>query len=258
MTSSRATIESGLSATLEPTLVKELLDAYDEAKSNYFLGGHRLTAVEGGRFCEAAYRALQQIAFGKFEPIGRQLQTDALTASLAGLARGSVPDSVRVHIPRALRVIYDVRNTRDAAHLADGIDPNLQDASLVVGLLDWVLAELVRLYHTVSSEAAQAMVTDLVTRKAPVVQDFDGYLKVLRADLTVTPRCVVLLYQRGSSGATYSELLAWMSPRMRPNLRRTLYSLVHERAWAHQHGDQYTITRTGQGEAEGRGWLLPA
>jgi hypothetical protein len=44
---------------------------------------------------------------------------------------GSAPDSIRLHIPRTFRVIYDIRNKRDAAHLGDGIDPNLQDSTLV-------------------------------------------------------------------------------------------------------------------------------
>lgn len=254
---SRAVIRDGLVATLDPGVVDELLGAYEEAKSNYYLGGLRLSAVEGGRFCEAAFRLLQQRAFGRFDPLGQQLNADAVTKNLASLPAGTQPDSVRLHIPRALRVVYDVRNNRDAAHLGDGIDPNLQDATLVVGVLDWVLAELVRLHHNVTAEDAQRMVGDLVTRQAPVVQDFDGFLKVLRADLSASPRCLVLLYQRGNKGATYEELSDWVKPAMRRNLRRTLGALVHKKSWVHQAGDRYTITRTGQQEVEARGWLDP-
>jgi hypothetical protein len=156
---SRAVIRAGLVATLDPNLVDELLDSYEEAKSNYYLGGLRLSAVEGGRCCEAAFRLLQQRAFGKFDVLGKQLNAETVTKNLANLPRGSQPDSVRLHIPRALRVVYDVRNNRDAAHLADGIDPNLQDATLVAGVLDWVLAEFVRLHHNVKAERRSAWST---------------------------------------------------------------------------------------------------
>lgn len=257
ITTSRAVIRAGLVTAFDSTLVDELLDAYEEAKSDYYLGGLRLSAVEGGRFCEAAYRLLQQRAFSTFDPLGKQLNADTVTKDLANIARGSQPDSVRLHIPRALRVVYDVRSNRDAAHLADGIDPNLQDGTLVVSVLDWVLAEFVRLHHSVTADEAQRMVDDLVTRQAPVVQDFDGFLKVLRGDLTASPRCLVLLYQRESRGATYDELSAWVKPAMRRNLRRTLDALVHEKSWVHHDGDRYTITRTGQQEVEARGWLAP-
>lgn len=256
-TTSRATIRAELAGQLQPLLVDELLDAYADAKSNYYLGGLRLSEVEGGRFCEAAFRLLQQRTSGSFEPLGRQLDVEAVTRTLATTPRGLQPDSVRLHIPRALRVVYDVRSNRDAAHLADGIDTNLQDATLVVAVLDWVLAEFVRLHHGVSAGEAHGIVADLVTRRAPVIQDFEGFLKVLRTDLGATGHCLVLLYQRGSEGATMIELMTWAKPTMRANLRRTLSGLVHDRAWLHHAGDRYTITRSGQQEVDARGWLHP-
>src|SRR4051812_46534982 len=111
----RATIRAGLAANLDGKLVDELLDAYEEAKRNFYLGGLRLSAVEGGRFCEAAFRLLQQIVRGTFDRLGVQLDTEKLIKELANLPSGSHPDSVRLHMPRALRVIYDIRNKRDAA-----------------------------------------------------------------------------------------------------------------------------------------------
>lgn len=172
-------IRAGLAASLDPKIVNELLEAYAEAKKNYYLGGQRLAEVEGGRFCEAAFRLLQQQAGLAVTPLGKKINSDRVIQDLANLPSGTAPESVRLHIPRALRVVYDVRNNRDAAHLGDGIDPNLQDASLVVSTLDWVLAEFVRLHHSVPADEAQRIVEDLVTRKAPVVQEFHGFLKVL-------------------------------------------------------------------------------
>jgi hypothetical protein len=142
--------------------------------------------------------------------------------------------------------VYDVRHQRDAAHLADGIDPNLQDATLVVGILDWVLAEFVRLYHNVSANEAQATVEDLVTRNAPVIQDFAGFLKVLNPDLSASDPCLVLLYQVGSQGATLQQLDEWARPPMRANLGRTLSRLVNDRVLVHFDGTRYRITRSGQ------------
>ena len=253
----REAIETGLTNAFDRVLVAELLDAYEQAKSNFYLGGLRLSAVEGGRFCEVAYRVLQQRAFGRFEPIGRKLNIESVINALSNLTTGSHPDSVRVHIPRALRVVYDIRNNRDAAHLGDGIDPNLQDASLVVGILDWVLAEFVRIEHSVDPNTAQSMVEDLVTREAPVIQDFDGFLKVLRRGLGASPICLVLLYQRGRHGATLDELKAWVHPTMRKNLLRTLDGLVDDKLWVHDTGESYMITRTGIAEVDQRGWLRP-
>lgn len=253
----RDVVRNGLITGLDPKLVGELLEAYDEAKTNYYLGGLRLSAVEGGRFCEAAFRLLQFRTSGRFEKLGTQLDTDAISRNLANIPSADQPDSIRLHIPRTLRVVADIRNNRDAAHLADDIDPNLQDATLVVGILDWVMAEFVRLYHNVSPAEAQALVEDLVVRRAPVVEDFDGFLKVLRTDLGASSHSLVLLYQRGNQGATYEELDAWARPPMRSNLRRTLRILVDTKAWVHYANGIYRITATGRQEVDSNGWLRP-
>jgi hypothetical protein len=252
-------IRTSLVAAYDPALVDELLEAYEEAKNNYYLGGLRLSAVEGGRFAEAAFRMLEQETTGQFTPLGRSLPgTDKLIERMEKLPSAAHPDSVRLHIPRALRVVYDIRNKRDAAHLADNIDPNLQDATLVVSTLDWVMAEFVRLHHNVSANEAQAIVEELITRSAPVVQDFDGFLKLLKPGLAASEQLLVFLYQRGPQGASYQELEGWVHRRSRPNLRRTLTQLTHDKLWVHETNDNhYVITRTGQREVEKRKLVQP-
>src|SRR5712692_10422340 len=158
-------IQGDLKKHFDEKIVDELLAAYQDAKHNFFPGGLRLSAVEGGRFCEAAFRLLEQATTGRFTGLNQTLDTEKLITRLANLQKASYSDSTRIHIPRALRVVYDVRNNRDAAHLADGIDPNLQDATLVISVADWVLAEFVRLHHGVPASEAQKIVDSLVARR---------------------------------------------------------------------------------------------
>jgi hypothetical protein len=243
----RAIVEAQLVSTLDQKLVKELLDAHSEAKRNFYLGGLRLSAVEGGRFCEAAFRILQDITEGHHTPLGKTLpKTDDLIFKLSQFDGSKFNDSVRLHIPRSLRLVYDIRNKRDTAHLSDGIDPNLQDATLVVTVIDWVLAELIRLYHKVTPDTASRIVDSIVKRAAPVVQDFNGFLKVLNPNLGVSDHCVVLLYQRGGDGASYGDIENWVRPQMRTNLRRALNTLVDSKDYAHFDGTSYFITRSGE------------
>ena len=252
----RSTVREGLVMALEQTLVDELLAAYQEAKTNHQLGGHRLSAVEGGRFCEAAYRILEDVTTGSFTPLGRPLNSDQLARQLAALPVGSAPASIRLHIPRALRVIYDIRNSRDAAHLADGIDPNLQDSTLVVAILDWTLAEFVRIFHDVEPADALHLITGLVTRSVPVIEDFDGFLKVLNPKLRASDHCLVLLYHRDRVGATREELSRWARPKMRTNLARTLSRLEHSLAFIHSDRERYRVTAAGKREVDTRARLL--
>jgi hypothetical protein len=255
--SARTQIRAGLVASLDDRVVDELLDAHEEAKRNYYLGGLRLSAVEGGRFCEAAFRLLEQIAALPRTALGTQLDAERVINRLASLPKGAAPDSVRLHIPRALRLVYDIRNNRDAAHLADNIDPNLQDATLVVAVIDWVLAEFIRLHHNVTPNTAQELVEETVTRVAPVVQDFEGFLKVLNPKLKAGDHALVLLYHRGTAGATISELATWVRPKMRKNLGLTLNRLIHQRDLVHVAKGHYYITRLGQREVETRRLVAP-
>lgn len=250
-------IRSSLAAQHSQTLVDELLTAYQEAKSNFYQGGRRLSAVEGGRFCEAAFRMLQERTTGSFTPLGRPIDADALIRRLASLPLGGHPDSIRLHVPRSLRVVYDVRNSRDAAHLGDGIDPNLQDATLVVSLLDWVMAEFVRLYHGVAPDDAQRIVNELVTRKAPAIQEFGAFPKVLRTDLAAGDFALLLLYHRGALGATLPEMTSWVNPKMRANLKRTLSRLETAKAYAHFDGARYFITALGMQYVDQKRLLVP-
>src|SRR5512133_1786920 len=131
----KGTIRASLVAAYDPVLVDELLAAYEEAKRNYYLGGLRLSEVEGGRFAEAAFRMLQQETTGKYTPLGKQLpRTDTLIDDLEQLPSAKHPEAVSSHIPRSLRLVYDIRSKRHVAHLADGNDPKLQDATLVIAM----------------------------------------------------------------------------------------------------------------------------
>jgi hypothetical protein len=209
-----------------------------------------LSAVEGGRFCEAAFRLLEHITTGKSTPLNKHLDTEKLILALSNLPAAMHPDSIRIHILRALRIVYDIRNKRDAAHLADGIDPNLQDATLVVSVLDWVTAEFVRIYHGVTADEAQSIIDTLVTRQVPAVQEFDGFLKVLNTSLRASEYVLLILYERGTAGATYDEIESWVHPSMRANLQRTLRRLTDDQAYLHSAKGKYFLTKSGAAEVE--------
>jgi hypothetical protein len=244
-----------VAAGIPADLVDELLEAFAEAKRRYYRDDLRPNAVEGGRFSEAAFRILQWVTDGgKYTPVGRALPTvDQLLVRFAN-ATGPAA-SLRLHIPRTLRLIYDIRNTRDAAHLADGIDPNVQDATLVVHNMNWVLAELVRLFHDVSPAEAYRTITELVSKEVPVIQEFDGFPRILR-DLKASDHVLVLLYWRGAEGALVSELAGWVPPTMRAHLRRTVAGLDGKHM-VYVTGDLVRLTRVGEDDVERRGLIEP-
>ncbi len=243
-------IRAALTRVCPTNVVDRLIDAYSEVKRNYLLGSLRPNEVEGGRFAEAVFRLLEHVTTGGHTPLGQQLNTEGIIRNLAQLPATAQPDSVRLHMPRTLRVIYDIRNRRDAAHLADGIDPNLQDATLVTSCADWILAELVRIYHGCSPADAQVAIDTIVSRKVPVVQEFGNRLKTLRPSLSLPQRILIILYHKGHGGAAFDEIADAVKPSQQKQLRPTLWRLTHDRDLLVELGNRYFITRAGEQEVE--------
>jgi hypothetical protein len=243
-------IRAALLGHFPETVVDQLLECFEEQRRNLLLGKLRPNEVEGGRFAEAAFRMLEHAGGFAITAIGTQLNTDSLIRQLAALPAGAAHESVRLHIPRTLRVIYDIRNKRDAAHLADGIDPNLQDATLVSASADWVLAEFVRLGGGVSPDEAFRLVKAITVQRIPAVEDIQGFLKTLRPSLGPGDRILLLLYRRADCGATKEELEKWLRPSQRRNLLRTLHQLEHDKDLIVLVNGRCQITRRGIQEAE--------
>lgn len=237
-------------------LVAELIASYVETKRRFHLGDHRPQEVEGGRFSEAVFRVLQHACGLAVTPIGRSLPgVDQLLPRFESVV--SQPDAIRIHIPRTLRLIYDIRNRRDAAHLNDNIDPNLQDATLVVNNMDWVMAELVRLFHGVSADAAQRIIEELVTKEVPAIQEIDGQ-PVILADLKPRDQAMLLLYRAGAKGASLDQLAQSLRVERTDHLKSRLLALDKQKlVLAHPRTGQFHITAKGVHYVEANRFASP-
>lgn len=255
MTSLDVRVRQGfIAAGIPAELVEELLEAFAEAKRRFYRDDLRPSEIEGGRFTEAVFRILEWTTTQNYTALGDTLpKVPTLMGKLEQATTAA--DSVRFHIPRTLRLIYDVRNKRDVAHLGDGIDPNQQDATLVVRNMEWVLAELVRLFHNVSSAEAHGIIVDLVSKDIPLIQVFDGFPRVLK-QLRASDHFLVLLYWRGAEGATLDELRSWARAPMRTQIRRTLNGL-DGKDLIHLRADRYLLTHLGEKDLESRMLLEP-
>ena len=237
-------------------LVEPLLAEYGEVLRRYYLNDLGPQAVNAGRFCEVVVRILQWETAGTYTPVSsKRLKVDEEIRALERLPASEGNDSSRLHIPRAVRVIYDVRNARNTAHLSDGIDPNAQDASLVLASMKWILAELVRKFHSISADEAESVISQLISRDIPLIEVVDGFPRVLRT-LKASDHCLALLYWAGSKGTTRRELATWLPQRMRANLARTLRSL-HDQHLVHFADPAVRLLSPGLRHVEASGLLDP-
>lgn len=104
------------------------------------------------------------------------------------------------------------------------MNPNEQNATLAIRNIEWVLAEVVRLFHTIPAAESHAIILDLVSKDVPSIQVLDGFPRVLK-QLRASDHFLVLLYWRGVEAATLDDLRDWARPPMRSQIKRTLNSL---------------------------------
>lgn len=240
-------IRQQLEQTFSKELLDKLLESYQLTNENQYLGKHRPCCAEGGRFAEAAIRMLQQVTTGTYIPLGKAIPNFSNEVLKLENADAKFPQSIRIQIPRTLQVIYDIRNKRDVGHIGGDVDSNFTDATLSLVCCNWVMTEFVRIYYISDITTAQNMVNSIVKIRIPLIQDFNGFLKILKPDLKLPDKVLALLYYRGSEGASIKELNNWLSNRIKTGyMNLTLGKLEHERAFVHREGVCYKITDTGR------------
>src|SRR5262249_38061185 len=124
-------------------------------------------------------------------------------------APASFPRSVRILIPRLLPVLYEVRNNRGVGHVGGEVNPNHMDAVFVLSAAKWVLAELIRIFHTVDVPTATALVDALVEREAAAVWIIGDKRRVLDVSLTMKEKTLLLLYQ-ANGPLREADLFTWV------------------------------------------------
>lgn len=103
--------------------------------------------------------------------------------------------------------LYEIRNNRGVGHVGGDVDPNLMDATAVYSMSSSIMAELVRIFHNVSTTAAQEAVDALVERKLPLIWSPGTHKRVLDTKLKAAAQTLLLLHQ-ALGWVEESELLA--------------------------------------------------
>ncbi len=193
---------------------KRIFDSYTEVKR-----GHRESAsgagldaagLSAGKFCESVIRLLQYELTGSNVKFGKHIPNfpDACR-KLVVLDASTGPESLRVLIPRALVFLNTMRGKRGIGHVGGDIEANSIDLATIVRVCDWVLCELVRVYHSLPIEDAQAVVDSLATKQLPDVWEVGGTKRILRTGLNYKQKVLLLLYSQPESAALAEELFEW-------------------------------------------------
>ena len=182
-------IASAALSAIPPGLRDPLLKEYRTIVQNFLEQRWLPTELHGGRFSETVYTILDGHAKSSYAPApAKPADFVAACRALEKNKLAHVPHSFQILIPRMLPALYDVRNNRNVGHVGGDVDSNHMDAVAVLSMSNWIMGELVRVYHNLTTIQAQQLVDALVEVRLPAVwTGDDGVKRVLETSLVRTP-----------------------------------------------------------------------
>jgi hypothetical protein len=120
-----------------------------------------------------------------------------------------------------------MRGKRGIGHVGGDIEANSIDLATIVRICDWVMCELVRVYHNLPIENAQAVVDSLAAKEIPDVWEIGGKKRILRPGLNFRQKVLLLLYSQADSAALAEELFDWSEHSHMANFRRDVLVPLH-------------------------------
>jgi hypothetical protein len=216
-------------AAIPSGLRDPLLKAYREIVQNFLEQRWQPSELNGGLFCEIVYTILDGHARGSYASgPSKPSNFPAACQTLEGNTQPHVPRSFRILIPRMLPPLYEVRNNRNVGHTGGDVDPNHMDSAAVLSMCNWVMGELVRFYHGLTTAEAQQVVDALAEVRLPVIWTRGNVKRVLDTKLKLNEQ-ILLLASVTVPPPSSKQLLEWVEYKDAKYFMRTLRNMHKSR-----------------------------
>lgn len=177
-------------------LANKLMDAYDNAIREYKKRNWKYFGNEMGRFVEVAIRIMELKTEGKYTNLKdklvilnenrlKQFEQSQITKNI----------SFRILIPRQLFAMYTIRNKRGMIHINE-IDPNYMDATVLLNISKWILAELVRNSKNIYYDDAVKIIEEIIVKENMVIWIEEDIFKILDTNITLEEKILCILYYK--------------------------------------------------------------
>ncbi|MFJ6929889.1 hypothetical protein ACIQUP_21590 [Streptomyces nigra] len=214
-------------AALPDGLRDDIVNAFNRIVSNYREHRWEPAELNGGKLCEGIYTAITGYVDGQYADRSSKPRDMVRACRELEQKPSSVPRAIKVQIPRMLLALYEIRNNRGVGHAGGDIDPNLMDATAVLYMSKWLMAELVRVFHDLTIEEATSLVESLVEREVPQVWAEGNRKRVLSPGLTWKQKALLLLLSENGP-VRESDLVKWLEHPNVARFRRDILRPAHK------------------------------
>lgn len=188
-------VGSVLVSTFKNNYVNSVLNHYTKALEGFSRRNWDAALTNAGKFVEASLKVLCSYT-GNDVPGGPKFKVDKAIVMLEQ-TNVKTDRSIRLTIPRACRFLYDIVSNRGARHDSDEFVPSKSDASVVLPVVSWILAEMLRLAgrNAADSDKVEELIDQITVKKNPIFEYIDGRTYVNHRGLSLNKTAILLLYQ---------------------------------------------------------------
>lgn len=216
-------------SNIPSTLRKRLIKNYSNLKNQALEGQHDTIGHQAGKLAEVLIRIVQNILTGTNTPLSQGLSNfKSECEQIEQTPRTAGPEGLRVIMPRALLLLYTLRNKRDFGHAGGEVDANEIDALTAMQVADWCMCELIRVCHSLPLEDAQLLCNAIAERKLPILWSILGRKRVLDTSLSYRDQTLLFLYSEIEMGIPSEDLFEWTEHSHRTNYRRDILAKLHK------------------------------
>jgi hypothetical protein len=190
------TIREALTA-IPAALLDPLIESYEATLAGAQSGDWEKVGLNAGKICEITYKILRSHIDGQIQDMPGP---GNLRDACLGLENSpaAFPRSVRIQVPRVLVAVYEMRNNRGIGHAGGDVRPNGMDGEFLLRAIQWIVAELVRVFHNVGVVTAQQIVETVSEKQLPIIWSDGATIRVLRPELRTTDKVLLVLYNEAA------------------------------------------------------------
>lgn len=165
---------------------------------------------------------------------------------LIGCPTSRLPHKDRLHITKAIEVVYKLRSDRGSVHISPVHDANSMDSMFVLHAGKWILAEFLRLTWNKDRQVIGEVISQLVQLEHSLVHELDGKPMVLATTVTTGDEILILLQHAPSNRMNRQEIRSY-APSRTPNAINTALSrLISTRDVREADNREIALTPNGQ------------
>jgi len=194
---------------VEEKVKKLLINKFESKRANsivnYFLSSVRKfeetdwenSLAKAGKFVEATTKLIWIYSGNTLPARAKDFKASVYAEKIIREVKNTniSEDAIRLQIPRACIFIYDITCNRGARHDSEELDPNEMDATVIVHICSWILAELIRFSakQRINITDAKKLVNSLMERRYPIFEEIEGRIYVDKKIFKSAKECTLLI-----------------------------------------------------------------